>query len=383
MADTVTDGFDLVVVGAGIVGLAHALAARRLGLSVAVIDREAEAIGASVRNFGFVTVTGQQAGDCWRRAMRSRDVWAEVAPQAGIPVEHQGLLVAARRPEAMAVLEAFRATGMGADCTLLSPADLAAQHGAVLADGPFAGGLWSPHERRVESRDAIPRLAAWLERAMGVTFHRRTLVKSVTPGRVETTAGTFTAGCIVICPGDDLLTLFPDRIAAMGISRCRLHMMKVMPADPAFRLPGSVMTDLSLVRYLGWSELPEAAPLLARLRQEQPEYLAQGIHLIAVQGADGGLVVGDSHHYEWSPSPFAQGLVDDLMLAEMHATLRLPGAVVTERWMGTYASLPDRLMVRDAPDPAIRLVIVTSGTGASTAFAIAEETIAELFGAAA
>ena len=39
-----TDHFDVVVVGAGIVGLAHALAARRLGLSVAVVDREAEAI---------------------------------------------------------------------------------------------------------------------------------------------------------------------------------------------------------------------------------------------------------------------------------------------------------------------------------------------------
>jgi FAD dependent oxidoreductase TIGR03364 len=383
MSQSVAGTHDLVVVGAGIVGLAHALAARRLGLTVAVVDREAEAIGASVRNFGFVTVTGQQAGDCWRRAMRSRDVWEEVAPQAGIPVEHQGLLVVARRPEAMAVLEAFRATGMGADCTLLSPAELAAQHGTVLAGGPFQGGLWSPHERRVESRHAIPKLAAWLESAMGVTFHRRTLVKAVEPGRVETTAGTLKARRIVVCPGDDLLTLFPDRIAALGISRCRLHMMKVMPADPAFRLPGSVMTDLSLVRYLGYSELPEAAPLRARLKQEQPEYLAQGIHLIAVQGADGGLIVGDSHHYEWSPSPFAQGLVDDLMLAELHATLRLPGATVTERWMGTYASLPDRLMVRDAPDPGIRLVIVTSGTGASTAFAIAEETISELFGAAA
>lgn len=383
MAQTVTGGFDLVVVGAGIVGLAHALAARRVGLSVAVIDREAEAIGASVRNFGFVTVTGQQAGECWRRAMRSRDVWAEVAPQAGIAVEHQGLLVAARRPEAMAVLEAFRATDMGAGCTLLSPSDMAAQHGQILADGPFEGGLWSPHDLRVESRHAIPKLAAWLEATMGVTFYRRTLVKSVTPGRVETTAGTLTAGKIVVCPGDDLLTLFPDRIAAMGITRCRLHMMKVMPSDPAFRLPGSVMSDLSLVRYLGYSELPEAAPLLARLKVEQPEFLAQGIHLIAVQGADGGLVVGDSHHYEWSPSPFAQGLVDDLMLTEMHATLRLPGAVVTERWMGTYASLPDRLMVRDTPVPDIWLVIVTSGTGASTAFAIAEETITELFGDAA
>jgi FAD dependent oxidoreductase TIGR03364 len=270
---------------------------------------------------------------------------------------------------------------MGAACRLLSPAELAAEHGAILAEGPFAGALWSPHERRVESRHAIPKLAAWLEGAMGVTFFRRTLVKSVVPGRVETTAGSFAAGRIAVCPGDDLLSLFPDRIAAMGIGRCRLHMMKVMPADPGFRLPGSVMSDLSLVRYLGYSELPEAAPLLARLRREQPEHLAQGIHLIAVQGADGGLVVGDSHHYEWSPSPFAEGRVDDLMQEEMHSVLRLPGARVVERWMGTYASLPDRLMVRDAPDPAIRLVIVTSGTGASTAFAIAEETVNEMFGA--
>jgi len=53
--------FDLAVVGAGIVGLAHALAAARRGLRVVVLDREAEAIGASLRNFGFVTVTGQAA----------------------------------------------------------------------------------------------------------------------------------------------------------------------------------------------------------------------------------------------------------------------------------------------------------------------------------
>jgi len=375
-----TAGYDLVVVGAGIVGLAHALAARRLGLSVAVVDREAAAIGASVRNFGFVTVTGQQAGDCWRRAVRSRAVWGEVAPKAGIAIEHEGLLVVAQRPEAMAVLEAFQATDMGQGCRLLTPADLAATHGAILADGPFAGAMWSPHDARVESRTAIPKLAAWLEGAMGVTFHRQTLVKSVSPGRVETTGGTLTAGRIVVCPGDDLLTLFPDRIAALGISRCRLHMMKVIPADRGFRLPGSVMSDLSLIRYLGYSELPEAAALRLRLQAEQPEHLAQGIHLIAVQGADGGLVVGDSHHYEWSPSPFADASVDDLMLAEMHATLRLPGATVTERWMGTYASLPDRLMIRDTPGEGIRLVIVTSGTGASTSFAIAEETIADLFG---
>ena len=89
----VTQRFDLAVVGAGILGLAHALAAVRRGLSVVVIDRDAQANGASVRNFGFVTVTGQRAGDHWRRARRSRDVWAEVAPLAGIPIVQHGSLV--------------------------------------------------------------------------------------------------------------------------------------------------------------------------------------------------------------------------------------------------------------------------------------------------
>ena len=372
-------GHDLIVVGAGILGLAHALAARRRGLSVCVVDREAEAIGASVRNFGFITVTGQQAGDCWRRAMRSRDVWAEVAPKAGIRVEHQGTLVPAQRPEAMAVLRAFASTAMGAGCSLLDPADLKAAHGAVLADRDWQGALWSPHELRVESRDAIPRLAAWLEHE-GVDFRRKTLVKAVEPGRVITTSGDLTGDRIVVCPGDDLLTLFPDRIAAMGISRCRLNMMKVMPGD-GFHLPGAVMSDLSLVRYLGWSELPEAAALKARLLAEQPGHLAEGIHLIVVQGADGGLIVGDSHHYEASPSPFQSGFVDMLIRHELHEVLRLPQSHVVEHWMGTYASLPDRLMVIDAPEPGVRLVIVTSGTGASTSFAIAEETLTDIYGA--
>ncbi len=372
--------FDLAVVGAGILGLAHALAAIRRGLRVAVIDREAEAIGASVRNFGFVTVTGQQSGDCWRRAMRSRDVWMEVAPKAGIPVEHQGLLVVAQRPEAMAVLEAFAKTEMGRDCPLFTAAETMATHSAILSGQPIQGAMWSPHDRRVESRHAIPKLAAWIE-AQGVTFRRRTLVKAVETGRVITTAGTIHADKIVVCPGDDLLTLFPERIKALGITRCRLHMLKVMPPG-GFRLPGSVMSDQSLVRYLGYSELPEAAALEARLMTEQRRSLEEGIHLIVVQGADGGLIVGDSHHYEWSPSPFARAEVDALILQELHQVLNLPGAEVTERWSGTYASLPDRLVVSEIIDPTIRLVIVTSGTGASTSFAIGEETIDDLFGKA-
>ena len=139
---------DLIVVGAGIVGLAHALAGARRGMRVVVIERDHRCVGASIRNFGFITITGQPAGDTWRRAMASRAVWAEVAPQAGIPIEHQGLWVLARRERAMAVLDAFSRTEMGAACELVPAAALPARAPALRSDGA-QGALWSPHELRV------------------------------------------------------------------------------------------------------------------------------------------------------------------------------------------------------------------------------------------
>lgn len=375
MNDTV---YDLAVVGAGICGLAHALAAVRRGKSVVVLDRDAQSNGASVRNFGFITVTGQQEGACWRRALRSRDVWDEVAPLAGIPILQRGLLTVARRPEARAVLEAFCATEMGRDCRVLEPAEVAARFDG-LRTGAMAGALVSPHELRVESRDAIPRLAAYLAERRGVTFLRDTAVRAAAPPRLETSRGTVLAEAVVVCPGDDLRSLHADRLAAYGVTRCKLHMMRLRPARHDARLP-AVMSDLGLVRYLGYAERPEAAALEARLAAEQGEHLANGVHLIVVRSADGSLVVGDSHHYATTPDPFAPAAVDDLILDEYRHVFDGPPPAVVERWTGTYASAPDRLMLVDRPSDALRIVVITSGTGASTSFAIAEEVVAELFG---
>jgi FAD dependent oxidoreductase TIGR03364 len=362
---------DCAVVGAGIIGLAHALAATRRGLRTVVIDRDARAVGASIRNFGFITVTGQCEGITWRRAMRSRDVWAEVAEQAGIAVLQRGLLVCARRPEALAVLEEFAAGPMGAGCRMRGGASLPPPFRADLL-----GALDSPHELRVESRDAIPRLAAWLE-AQGVRFLRGTAVHAVESGRIRTAAGSVAATHVVVCPGPDLTTLFPDIMARRGITLCKLHMLRV--AGPAAPLPSPVMSDLGLVRYLGYAAAPSLPALRARLEQEQAAWLADGIHLIAVRGADGSLVVGDSHHYAATPDPFQPRGVDDRILAELSAVLDMPRPEVIERWVGVYPSGPDTAFT-EAPMPGVRLSMVTSGTGASTGFAIGEETLADLLG---
>ena len=367
------ENYDLAVVGAGICGLAHALAAARLGKKVVVIDRDAQANGASVRNFGFITVTGQQRGECWRRAMRSRDIWAEVAPRAGIEIAHRGLVVAVRRSEASAVLEAFRETEMGEACELL---------GRSAADDRFPflrdpeAVLVSPHELRVESRTAVPKLAKWLADAFGVTFLYETTVRAVEPPLIETSSGAIRAEAVIVCPGDDLSALLRDQLAAYELTRCKLHMLRL--AAPNATLATGVMSDLGLVRYLGYAELPAAAALKERLLREQPEQLANGVHLIVVQSADGSLVVGDSHHYARTPDPFAPEVVDTLILDEFRAVMRMPDLAVVERWTGTYASAPDRLALIDKPADSVRLVLITSGTGASTSFAIAEEVIADL-----
>ena len=371
-------GYDLAVVGAGICGLAHALAAARKGKRVIVIDRDAQANGASVRNFGFVTVTGQQAGACWRRAMRSRDIWAEIASKAGIEVLQHGLITIARRPEARAVLEELLQTEMGAECRLLEPGQVAEQF-AGLRTANFAGALHSPHELRVESREAIPRLAAYLVEQHGVTVWRDTVVHSAAPPQLDTSRGPVAAEAVVVCPGDDFRTLHPERIAAYGLTRCKLHMMRLQPERYDPRLP-PIMSDLGLIRYLGYAEQPAAAALKAVLLDEQAEHVANGVHLIVVRSADGSLVVGDSHHYATTPDPFAPTGVDDLILDEYAAVFDGPRPALAEHWTGTYASASDRLMLVDRPSDALRIVLITSGTGASTSFAIGEEVVAELFG---
>lgn len=368
------ESFDVAIVGAGIVGLAHALAAARLGLRVVVLERDGQATGASIRNFGFVTVTGQERGQVWQRARRSRDVWLEVAEQAGIDIEQRGLALVAQWPEARAVCEAFLATDMAEGCSWLEGEQAHVRLGAMRPER-LEGVLWSEIDIRMESRQAIPALTGWLAREHKVEFRFGVAVTGAETGRLETTGGGVEASAIVVCPGDDLATLFPRELADFGLTRCKLQMLRLR--SPGYRLPGAVMSDLGLVRYLGYAALPEAAALKTRLESERAEHLANGVHLIVTQSVDGTLIVGDSHHYGATPDPFAREDVDRLILDEFRAVFGSELDVL-ERWVGTYASGRQHSVVA-TPVPGVRLVTVTTGTGASTAFALAEEVIRDLF----
>jgi hypothetical protein len=140
------------------------------------------------------------------------------------------------------------------------------------------------------------------------------------------------------------------------------------------------MSDLSLLRYGGLASLPAAAALRERVEREYPRAIAEGIHLIVAQSADGSLVVGDSHRYAAHADPFASAEVDELILAELRALLDLEDVEVLERWLGHYPVANVKPVLRERIAPRVELVSVTNGLGMSTAFAIGEETVATLFG---
>ncbi|GII03845.1 oxidoreductase [Planobispora takensis] len=366
------DSADLVVVGAGIVGLAHAVDAVRRGLSVAVVERDERAVGASVRNFGHGCFTAQD-GPALRYAMAARSAWLRLAREAGLWLREGGTVVVARAEDEYAVLEEFRHARDG-QVELL---DAAAVAGRVPVGPGAVGGAWLPMDVRVDPRQAVHAIAAWLARR-GVRFHWATAAHTVEPGLVVTGRGRIRAGRVVVAVGHDVDRHFPELAERAGLRRCALHMLRVR--DPHGRtVDPAVLTGFSLLRYDGFAGCPTLTAVRKRMEADHPELVEAGLNLMFTQRPDGDLTVGDTHAYATTLDPFNAEILDRYVLAE---TARLLGAErleVRERWRGVYASAAEPYLVA-APVPDARVVAVTSGIGMTTALGLAPEVLDDLLG---
>lgn len=399
--------FDVAIVGAGVVGLGHALAAIDRGLSVVVVDRAAEITGASIRNFGHACVTAQ-TGQARAYAERSREIWLRVAAETGIWHRTAGAWLVARADDEATVLADFARAQQRADAIALNamptiattpastgeqPAivellDAAQMREAIPALGPdVLGGAWMRDDLQLNPREAVPALARWLA-SRGVQFRWQSAVRSVKSGVLSTSRGHIAADTIIVAVNHDIDQLFGEVAQAVGIRRCGLDMMRVRvelpggssaaPLAAPFALPGPLLTGWSMLRYSAFAESPAIGALRSRLEQQHPQLMALDLNQMYTQLPDGSLIVGDTHYRGQSVTPFQQeGAFDALesITSELFGGARLQ---VLERWQGVYASGPNEFLV-ESPLDGVHIVAATTGIGMTCGLGLADSVIAELF----
>ena len=365
-----------VIVGGGVLGTMHAVAARRRGFEVVQLEREAEARGASVRNFGLVWVSGRRVGPELDLALRARELWSELGAEVpGLDFRAAGSLTLATVDAELALLKeaAAQPDADRRGFELLDAAAVRAVNPALR--GEFTGGLLCRADAIVEPRQVLPALRGYLAGA-GYTWLPSREVTKIMPNAVRDHTGAWHRGdLVIVCLGaahTGVAGRYLARGGVLGVRRVRLQMMQTAPV--AERIT-TALADGDSLRYYPAYDLPGRAQL-------PPQAAAAGrarAQLLLVQRADGGLTIGDTHEYA---EPFAFDVDEDAydhLRARAEALLGGPIPQVRRRWAGVYSEVDPEvaghaLYHRAEVEPGVVLVTGPGGRGMTCSPAIAEET---------
>jgi FAD dependent oxidoreductase TIGR03364 len=365
---------DVAVVGAGIIGLAHAWFASRAGHRVTVFERHPRTMEATVRNFGMIWPIGQPPGELYQTAKRSRDLWVELGAASGFWVNECGSIHLAHHLDEMAVLEEFVASAAtrGVDCHRVSGVEIHRRtHGAIAAG--LLGGMWSPTELAVNPRRVPERFANFLVQKFQVQFRWNTPIVKASSGELYSGGECQRFDKIVIASGSEMKLLFPEVLANSGLRQCKLQMLKTVAAPGGRRIGPHIASGLTLRHYASFAHCPSLAALKSRVAAETSELDRFGIHVMVSQNEDGEFILGDSHEYDGDIEPFQKAAIDELILRELRKIIHLPDWTIAERWEGIYVKHPERHFFSAEPEPGVHLFTGVGGAGMTFSLGLAEQ----------
>lgn len=367
-----------IVIGAGIVGLATARALSLKGFSVKVFDRNQQAVGASIRNFGMLWPIGQPEGKLYNRAIRSSNIWKETCDAAGIWHEAAGSLHLAYHADEMQVLtelnEVFKQEGR--DVSILNKHDITQKYDAVNPAG-LLGGLFSAEEMIVDPRESIARLPVYFKEKYGIEFYGGKCVSYICDQTVYIgNDEEYEADIIFVCSGADFETLYPEIYSSMPLTKCKLQMMRLATQPDNWRIGTSLCGGLSLIHYGSFKAAPSLSNLKLRYEQEMNEYLQWGIHVMVSQNGKGELTIGDSHEYGITPDPFDKQFINTMILDYLKGFANFKDWSVKESWNGVYPKLTNgETDIFISPEKGVYILNGVGGAGMTMSFGLAEEVV--------
>jgi FAD dependent oxidoreductase TIGR03364 len=363
-----------IVVGAGIIGTWHAFDLLEAGFAVDHLDADQAPVGASVRNFGLLWVSGRRSGHELDVAQRARARWEEIGRRVpGIGFRPTGSLTVATTPVERFVMQEFSRSPDAKERSIafLEPDEVRNHNPAVCGD--TAGALFCDLDAVVEPRHAPHALRDHLaaKAPQRYRFHPGRRVTDTASGAVLDASGQRWEGDVVIVATgaayDHLPTALPT---ASRLRRVRLQMFETEP------FPGRIPTALADADSLRYYPAYEHAP--RDELGEQNEIASQHrLQLLLVQRPDGALTIGDTHAYD---EPFDFALSEpptDELLRRARRILGGELPPVRRRWEGVYAECRDgAVCLREEIDDRVWLVTGPGGRGMTCSPAIARDTLA-------
>lgn len=379
--------FDLIIVGGGVLGTFHAYHALKQGYSVALLEKDNQPHGATVRNFGQVVPSGMNAK--WQNyGRKSLDIYKQIQEQFDISLKQNGTIYIASNEEEVQLIEELNQINRSNkyQSVILTKQQCLNKYPGLKQEY-IKAGLFFPEEVTIEPRTMIHKLRTFMIKELGLKyFPNTTAINTHENGEsvVVTSAdgSEFKASKVIICNGSDFKTLYPDTYNNSDLVVSKLQMLQTKP-QTNYSLKGSILTGLTIRRYEAFEECPSYAEIKS---YEDAKSFGKkyGIHILFKQAADGSVIIGDSHEYANASEADSLGFdlnmdIDNFMIEEAKKIIDLPNYNIQNRWAGFYSQCKSKDIFEHRISDNVHIVTGIGGKGMTGSAGYSKESIHKIF----
>lgn len=376
---------DVVVIGAGIVGVAAAYAAAKAGHSVALLEKGVVGGEQSSRNWGWCRLLNRDEREI-PLMQHSQALWDRLPGEIGLDMglRRNGLVYVTRDPKQLAEWQAWADMAQRYQVPVRVIGAAEAKERTPGNAQEWIGGVVSPQDGRAEPAMAAPALAKGA-RAIGVSLHQNCAVRGLdtTGGRVS---GVFTekgriGAQAVILAGGAWASMFLRRHGA-DLPQSSVH-STVFATTPARQVtPGGLVTpDFILTPRLDGGYLVaakargrlELTPAGIRYARRFLPSLRRNWKLVELRFGRSFFEGPDAMHGKWAfeqPTVFERirvleakpkaSIVQPALDTIVAAYPELAGIRAARLWAGWIDSTPDAVPVI-SPVEALPGLVVAAG----------------------